>query len=678
MKASGFTEAEVRRFAQSLRHPVWVIRGDLYLAVNDAMVALLGHPREAVEGRPFREDVPAEERSRLFAHHDRFKEVGTPTRDRFQMLVRHADGHILPTHVEVSALEAVEGEPFLLVSCLALPEERESFAIGEALVRVSSSFVGEITEQRIRRAVVSALERDRFQAMFYRAEVGELRLLEGDGEPPEPLRTVNAYDALYEGRPVFGGAGKEISHAFIPVGAEERGEVLVMFGPFKPQHASLLVLLAKQIAGAYDNARLIAHLEQRNHQTQLLLEVARTLGGTLELTEILNFASDYLVRLVDASNCFIMMYDERRQLLVGAASSRSVRNDFALREIPLDSPQSLAALAARKRQPFAVEDVTRTELPVHPELVARYGEKALLALPLLLRDQLMGVAILDDTRRPRRFTESELELANATLGQIALSISNARLYTSLKESYEVLAEARAEMVKQERLAALGELSAIVAHEVRNPLGVIFNAVSTLRRLIHGEPDAQLLVEILAEESDRLNRLVGELLDFARPRELLMQPEDVARIIQECIEAAASDPQRSALPVVFEAQVEQDLPPVPMDRRLIRQALVNVAVNGSQAMSRGGKVRVQAAREAHEGRNMLRIDVQDEGPGMPPEVMERIFEPFFTTKAKGTGLGLAVVKRILEDHHGEVEVSSAPGEGTRFTFRIPLGDGERSR
>jgi two-component system, NtrC family, sensor histidine kinase HydH len=181
----------------------------------------------------------------------------------------------------------------------------------------------------------------------------------------------------------------------------------------------------------------------------------------------------------------------------------------------------------------------------------------------------------------------------------------------------------------------------------------------------------MLLDILAEESDRLNRLVGELLDFARPRELLMNAEDVGRVIQDSLEAAVKDPQRGPHEVTYEARIEPGLPPVPMDRRLIRQALLNVAVNATQAMPRGGKLHVAAAREHHDGRLVLRIDVKDEGPGIPPHVVPRIFEPFFTTKAKGTGLGLAVVKRILEDHQGEVEVNSVVGQGTTFTFRLPL-------
>jgi two-component system, NtrC family, sensor histidine kinase HydH len=274
--------------------------------------------------------------------------------------------------------------------------------------------------------------------------------------------------------------------------------------------------------------------------------------------------------------------------------------------------------------------------------------------------------------RPRQFEPKQVDLAQATASQLALAIANARLYESLVQRHNELRETRAAMVKSERLAALGELSAVLAHEVRNPLGVIFNAVSSLRRLLP-KGDPEILIDILAEESDRLNRLVGELLDFARPRALSLQAEDVGRVIQDALDAAGSDPASANSKVRLVAEVESGLPPVPMDRRQLHQALVNVAVNALQSMPKGGSLRVLARRDGvgSSGRSRLRIDVSDDGPGIGPELLLRIFEPFFTTKAKGTGLGLAVVKRIIEDHEGSVEVRSEVGRGTTFIFHLPM-------
>jgi signal transduction histidine kinase len=302
----------------------------------------------------------------------------------------------------------------------------------------------------------------------------------------------------------------------------------------------------------------------------------------------------------------------------------------------------------------------------------RYGSRSALGVPILSREELIGVLLVSDARA-RHFEPQQVELAQAIAGQLALSITNARLYESLKQSYTMVQETRAAMVKRERLAALGELSAVLAHEVRNPLGVIFNAVSSLRRLLPKDRDPEILLDILAEESDRLNRLVGELLDFARPRALSRQAEDVGRVIQDALEAAGSDPASANAKVRLVAEVEPGLPPVPMDKRQIRQALVNVAVNALQSMPRGGALRVLARRDGvgSGGAPQLRIDLADDGAGIGPDLLPRIFEPFFTTKAKGTGLGLAVVKRIIEDHQGSVEVRSEVGKGTTFTIRLPM-------
>jgi two-component system, NtrC family, sensor histidine kinase HydH len=210
----------------------------------------------------------------------------------------------------------------------------------------------------------------------------------------------------------------------------------------------------------------------------------------------------------------------------------------------------------------------------------------------------------------------------------------------------------------------------VAHEVRNPLGVIFNAVASLRRMLKPEGDPAMLLDILAEESDRLNRMVGDLLDFTRPREPILHAEDIPRLLQDAVEAArAWQGGNGRLTVSIE--VEPELPRVPLDRRLIRQVLVNVLLNAIQSMPQGGRVQVRARREVHGQREMLRIDVADQGCGIPTELVHRVFEPFFTTKAQGTGLGLAVVKRIIEEHHGELSLESAPGRGTTFTFRLPF-------
>jgi signal transduction histidine kinase len=268
------------------------------------------------------------------------------------------------------------------------------------------------------------------------------------------------------------------------------------------------------------------------------------------------------------------------------------------------------------------------------------------------------------------FSADEIRLLESCAAQVGTAIDHARLFEDLKISYDALALTQEELLKRERLAALGELSAVVAHEVRNPLGVIFNSLSSLKRVLHPRGDAATLLDIVGEEADRLNRIVGDLLDFARPREPSLQPEDIRAVLNSAVVAAR--PMAGASGIRLEVRVKEPLSKVPVDGSMLRQALLNLLINAIQAMPGGGTVSLQACEEREGSIAHARIDVVDSGPGVAPEIAQRIFQPFFTTKASGTGLGLAVVRRIIEAHRGEILLESAPGAGARFILRLPLG------
>jgi len=254
-------------------------------------------------------------------------------------------------------------------------------------------------------------------------------------------------------------------------------------------------------------------------------------------------------------------------------------------------------------------------------------------------------------------------------GQLALALLSARLYEALRSSYAELARTQKELIDRERLAALGELSASIAHEVRNPLGVIFNSLGSLKRILSPQGDAALLFDIIGEEADRLNRMVGDLLDYSRPVQPALQPVPLRPLLEEAL-ASARQQAGPGASVASSAVVDDDAATVRADARLLRQALVNLFLNAHQAMPRGGRLDVRSSRMTVDGRPCAEIVVRDTGPGIPPDVMDKIFQPFFTTKATGTGLGLAVVRRIVEGHGGTIDLGrSRPG--TEFRLRLPL-------
>jgi signal transduction histidine kinase len=180
----------------------------------------------------------------------------------------------------------------------------------------------------------------------------------------------------------------------------------------------------------------------------------------------------------------------------------------------------------------------------------------------------------------------------------------------------------------------------------------------------------MLVDIFDEEARRINHIVGDLLDFARPVAPALHPGAIGQVLDEAIDAALTQVAHDAAPITVERQFDGSLTAVPFDARLLRQAVVNLVLNAMQAMPDGGTLRVRARPEPSEGGDMVSIEVTDTGAGMSEEILARIFEPFFTTRAMGTGLGLAVVRRIVEGHRGDIIVRSRVGEGTSFAIRIP--------
>lgn len=225
------------------------------------------------------------------------------------------------------------------------------------------------------------------------------------------------------------------------------------------------------------------------------------------------------------------------------------------------------------------------------------------------------------------------------------------------------------LVHKERLAAVGQMAAVMAHEVRNPLGTIFNAVASLRRSDKTSANLPDLLDILQEEADRLQRLVADLLDFSRPSVVEIAPIDIRPVLTHAIDSARLDPALAGEAKEVQLAIADGMAPVETDARLLHRALVNLLVNALQNVDAEGKVSLRASTE----RNSLYIVVHNDGAPVAPDLAERLFEPFFTTRATGTGLGLAVVRRIAEDLGGTVRLEPSNGArgGTSFCLCLPI-------
>lgn len=235
----------------------------------------------------------------------------------------------------------------------------------------------------------------------------------------------------------------------------------------------------------------------------------------------------------------------------------------------------------------------------------------------------------------------------------------------LTEVYQELQDNFERMKRSERLFALGQLSAGLAHEIRNPLASVAGAAGILQRNSDlGRKDAECL-EIISKECQRLNRLVGNFLDFARPRTPHYQQIDIVPVLDSVLELASHAPGKQR--IEFRKEVFPHLPAVECDPELLKQVLLNLIMNAIQAMPEDGEV-VVSAMPRHE--RML-IQVKDGGTGIKPEDRDRIFDPFFTTKDNGSGLGLSVAHQIVEQHGGMLTAEANPGKGMTFSVSLPL-------
>jgi signal transduction histidine kinase len=238
-----------------------------------------------------------------------------------------------------------------------------------------------------------------------------------------------------------------------------------------------------------------------------------------------------------------------------------------------------------------------------------------------------------------------------------------------------LLRAEADARRAERLAALGQLSAGLAHEIRNPLGVIKGSADMLsRKVAQSEPIVGELAGYISSEVNRLNALVVRFLDFARPSKLELRPEQISEIVDRAVTASTASLPDSG--VKIERQYAANLPPVSVDAQLCEQVFINLITNAIQSMQGQDAalektLHLSILEEVSNGESGVGMIVEDTGPGVPPELREQIFNPFFTSKKEGVGLGLSIVAKIVDDHRGTLRLENNSPRGARFHVFFPL-------
>jgi two-component system sensor histidine kinase HydH len=254
------------------------------------------------------------------------------------------------------------------------------------------------------------------------------------------------------------------------------------------------------------------------------------------------------------------------------------------------------------------------------------------------------------------------------LGAVSLIIValswNKSLAREVHLKTEELLASQERLVRSERFAAIGEAAAYVSHEIKNPLMVIGGLARQVENK-EGEPSLKEKLHIIQSEVQRLENFLGDLRDFTRPATPVMQKMNINEVIHDVDVLMQEEAKNRDINLV--EQLDPHLPPLQADPNQMKQVLLNLVKNAFEAMDSGGQIVLASGAED----NQVWFSVKDTGGGMPPDVLEKIFNPFFTTKKKGTGLGLAVIHKIVADHHGSVSVQSLPDQGTTFQVKLPV-------
>jgi signal transduction histidine kinase len=295
-----------------------------------------------------------------------------------------------------------------------------------------------------------------------------------------------------------------------------------------------------------------------------------------------------------------------------------------------------------------------------------------LPVEIFSEDSRLGQAILNafDTRSP--VGPEEIETENGRRTQFSLDFIEERgerigALLTLRDA-ESVHRIEDEIELSRRLASIGRLTSGVAHEVKNPINAIVVHLEVLRQKLRDvDPATQRHMDVIGSEIKRLDRVVQTLVDFTRPVELRLGENDLRRLVDEVVMLAAPDAERHNVHIEREASLEPL--PVRMDSDLVKQAILNIVINGVQAMPEGGNLYVATRREG----DGVVVVVRDEGPGIPAEIRDKIYNLYFTTKKGGSGIGLPMTYRVVQLHNGSLEFDSVNGSGATFYLRFPIAE-----
>jgi len=425
--------------------------------------------------------------------------------------------------------------------------------------------------------------------------------------------------------------------------------------PFSKSEGEMLTTVANQAAICIENSGLME---------------------TLDIDEILRLVLEGVTKNIGFDRARLYLVNEKRNVLeckmaVGIDEER-IKGII----LPLDPEDSVLARSIFEKKPFIIRDA-KQDPRVNPVLKEKFSLHSLVVIPLLAMEKALGAIAADYVEPNKDITKETLNSLMTFAQQAGLAIHNAFMYKELKvfsqEMEEKIQKTTADLrrtedqlIRSEKLAALGQLAAGIAHEIRNPLTSINILIHSLTENLPSGDTHREDLRVIEEEIHRINEIVDQFLRFARPAPPLLEKTDVIPIFEETLQLLRPQMEKHRISVQKEFR---SLPAITIDKEQMKQVILNVLMNAIQAMPEGGELGL-TGKVSEDGQG-IQLSVHDSGIGIPPEDINKLFDPFFSKKEGGIGLGLSIAHRIIDQHHGKIEVESNPGKGTLFSLWLPI-------
>jgi signal transduction histidine kinase len=418
-----------------------------------------------------------------------------------------------------------------------------------------------------------------------------------------------------------------------------------------------LSILSRELGGILRTSDLLLSSKKRIAELATLSDLGRILTSTMEPHAILENIALITAKALNAWFATIKLDLAFLKFNGQRFTSGIIESTIEGHVLDLENE------ALRLGQP-----VSRTDYSLAPQ--SDTDSISLFSVPIVAKDRILGTITLCLKREQKDVGDAQEDryLLNTIANYISGGLESALLNIKLRDALRELGDAQRRLIEHEKLRSLGEMTANIAHEIKNPLVVIGGFTKRLAKKAHLDESEARYIDIIAKEVARLESILTEVLSYVKEMPLLFELCDINDLLDEILYLLTSE--KGWEDITITRAYDRNLPPTLCDVQQIKQVFINILMNSFEAMQGKGSVTIRTEGTTFQGQPFTRISVKDTGGGVEPSFLDNIFNPFFTTKERGSGLGLAISNKIVTHHGGDIEVENKPGEGVTFVVYLP--------